>query len=48
VLRRLRVFKLIYAITALKQFRRWYAEHRYRLLQARTQFTGGNTPLDDI
>jgi flavin-dependent dehydrogenase len=47
VLRRLRVFKLIYAITALKQFRRWYAEHRYRLLQARTQFTGGNTPLDE-
>jgi flavin-dependent dehydrogenase len=47
VLRRLRVFKMIYALTALRQFRQWRAEHRYRLRQARLQFTGGNTPLDE-
>jgi flavin-dependent dehydrogenase len=46
VLRRLQAFKLIYAITALRNWRRWRAEHKYRLDQARSQFTGGNTPLD--
>jgi flavin-dependent dehydrogenase len=48
VLWRLRLFKLVYAIAGLRDFRRWRAEHRYRLAQARTQFTGGTTPLDRI
>ena len=46
VARRLRAFKLVYAITALRHFARWRSEHRYRLEQARSQFTGGTTPLD--
>jgi flavin-dependent dehydrogenase len=48
VLRRLSVFKLVYAIAGLRDWRRWRAEHKYRLAQARSQFTGGNTPLDKI
>jgi hypothetical protein len=46
VLWRLKLFKLVYGISALLEFRRWRAEHRYRLAQARAQFSGGNTPLD--
>jgi flavin-dependent dehydrogenase len=46
VLWRLRLFKLVYTMVALRDFKRWRAEHRYRLAQARTQFTGGTTPLD--
>jgi flavin-dependent dehydrogenase len=46
VVRRLRAFKLIYAIPALRHLVRWRSEHRYRLEQARLQFTGGTTPLD--
>ncbi|HWW19920.1 MAG TPA: NAD(P)/FAD-dependent oxidoreductase [Steroidobacteraceae bacterium] len=46
VLRRLRLFKLIYALGAMLDFRRWLRETRYRLGQARSQFTGGTTPLD--
>ncbi len=46
VARRLRGFKVVYAITALRHFARWRGEHRYRLEQARSQFTGGTTPLD--
>jgi len=46
VVRRLRLFKLIYAVTALRHFVRWRAEHRYRLEQAKLQFSGGTTPLD--
>ncbi|KRF02040.1 hydroxylase [Frateuria sp. Soil773] len=46
VLWRLRLFKLVYAICCLRDWRRSRAEHRYRLAQARTRFTGGNTPLD--
>ena len=48
VLRRLRLFKLVYAIVGLRDWRRWRSEHKYRLAQARSQFTGGNTPLDKI
>jgi flavin-dependent dehydrogenase len=47
VLWRLKLFKLVYAICFLRDWRRSRAEHRYRLAQARTQFTGGNTPLDE-
>ncbi|HEX4240241.1 MAG TPA: NAD(P)/FAD-dependent oxidoreductase [Steroidobacteraceae bacterium] len=46
VLHRLRGFRVVYAITALRYFLRWRSEHRYRLEQARLQFTGGTTPLD--
>ena len=35
VLRRLRVFKLVYGITVLRNLRQWWAGHRYRLAQAR-------------
>ncbi len=48
VLWRLRLFKLVYAMVALRDYKRWRSEHRYRLAQARTQFTGGTTPLDRI
>jgi flavin-dependent dehydrogenase len=48
VLRRLRLFKLVYAVAALKDFRRWRAEHKYRLAQARAKFTGGDTPFDNV
>lgn len=46
VARRLRAFKFVYALTALRHFVRWRSENRYRLEQARLQFTGGTTPLD--
>jgi flavin-dependent dehydrogenase len=46
VVRRLRAFKFVYAMTALRHFVRWRSENRYRLEQARLQFTGGTTPLD--
>jgi flavin-dependent dehydrogenase len=46
VLRRLLLFKFIYLLCALRDWRRWRAEHRYRLAQARAQFSGGTTPLD--
>ena len=48
VLWRLKLFKLVYAISAVRDFRRWRTEHKYRLAQARAQFTGGNTPLDKV
>jgi flavin-dependent dehydrogenase len=38
VLWRLRLFKFVYAMVALRDFRRWRAERRFRLAQARTQF----------
>jgi flavin-dependent dehydrogenase len=43
---RLQLFKLVYRLLCLRNFRRWRAEHNYRLAQARAQFTGGTTPLD--
>jgi flavin-dependent dehydrogenase len=46
VLRRLALFKFIYGIWAVRNWRRWRAEHRYRMAQARAEFTGGTTPLD--
>ncbi len=48
VLRLLRLFKAVYLIAGLRDWRRWLPAHRYRLAQARAQFTGGNTPLDKI
>jgi flavin-dependent dehydrogenase len=46
VLRKLRLFKLVYAVYALRDWRRARRERKYRLGQARLQFTGGTTPLD--
>ena len=48
VLRRLQLFKLVYALCGLRDWRRWRQEHRYRLAQAAAQFTGGTTPLDKV
>ena len=48
VLWRLQLFKLVYALCGLRDWRRWRAEHKYRLAQARSQFTGGTTPLDKL
>jgi flavin-dependent dehydrogenase len=48
VLWRLQLFKLVYAIAGLRDLARWRAEHKYRLEQARSQFTGGTTPLDKL
>ncbi|MDP9088156.1 MAG: tryptophan 7-halogenase [Pseudomonadota bacterium] len=47
VLWRLQLFKLVYFIAGLRDLRHWRSGHRYRLAQARSQFTGGNTPLDE-
>jgi len=46
VLWRLRLFKLVYALGCLREWRRWRAERSYRLAQARTPFRSGTTPLD--
>jgi flavin-dependent dehydrogenase len=46
VLRKLRLFKLVYAVNVLLDWRRSRVEHKYRLAQARAEFSGGNTPLD--
>jgi len=46
VLWRLQLFKLIYALLALLDWRSWRAGQHYRLAQARAQFSGGNTPQD--
>jgi flavin-dependent dehydrogenase len=48
VLWRLKLFKFVYVMRGLRDWRRWRAEHKYRLAQARAHFTGGNTPLDKI
>ena len=48
VLWRLKLFKLVYGIIGLRDWKRWRAEHKHRLAQARSQFTGGNTPLDKV
>jgi hypothetical protein len=43
---RLYLFKFIYAAYAVRHWRSFYREHRYRIAQARAQFSGGNTPVD--
>jgi flavin-dependent dehydrogenase len=48
VLLRLKLFKFVYALCGLRDWRRWRAEHKYRLAQARAQSTGGTTPLDEL
>jgi flavin-dependent dehydrogenase len=46
VLWRLKLFKLLYGILALRNWQRWRSGYRHRLAQARAHFEGGNTPLD--
>ena len=46
VLRRLQLFKAIYAMLGALNWKRWRAEKSYRRAQARSEFTGGDTPLD--
>jgi flavin-dependent dehydrogenase len=46
VMRRLHLFKLIYAIGGLLALPRFLAELRERRRQARYAFSGGNTPVD--
>jgi len=46
VLWRLRLFRVMYALLAVRHWRAWRAGHSYRLAQARAHFTGGTTPLD--
>jgi flavin-dependent dehydrogenase len=48
VLWRLQLFKLVYGALALREWGRWRAGHRYRLAQARAEFSGGTTPLDPL
>jgi flavin-dependent dehydrogenase len=43
---RLRLFRLVYALVGLRNWRDWRAGHAYRMAQARAQFSGGTTPLD--
>jgi flavin-dependent dehydrogenase len=46
VMRKLKVFKLIYAFYGLGNLRRWIAERFARRRRARVAFSGGNTPVD--
>ncbi|HSS07459.1 MAG TPA: hydroxylase, partial [Rhodanobacteraceae bacterium] len=46
VLRRLHVFKTIYAISGMLSLRRFIADLIERRRQARYAFSGGNTPVD--
>jgi flavin-dependent dehydrogenase len=43
---RLQIFRMVYGFCALRDFKNWNAERKYRLAQARAQFMGGTTPLD--
>lgn len=43
---RLQFFRVIYTFCALRDWRRWRAEDRYRHAQARATFRGGTTPVD--
>jgi flavin-dependent dehydrogenase len=43
---RIKAFQLIYLLCALRDWSSWSKERRYRRDQARLQFTGGTTPLD--
>jgi flavin-dependent dehydrogenase len=46
VLWRLHLFKLIYGLLGALNWRRWRAEKSYRRAQARSEFSGGDRPLD--
>jgi len=46
VLWRLQMFKLVYALNCVREWRRSRAARSYRLAQAQARFSGGTTPLD--
>jgi len=46
VMRKLKLFKLIYAFYGIGNLRNWIAELFARRRRARVAFTGGNTPVD--
>jgi len=46
VMRRLHLFKVIYAVGGLVNFRRFFSDLANRRRQARYSFSGGNTPVD--
>ncbi len=46
VMRRLRLFKLIYATAGIANLRNWLGERAERRRQAKVAFSGGNTPVD--
>ncbi|HSX58842.1 MAG TPA: NAD(P)/FAD-dependent oxidoreductase [Tahibacter sp.] len=46
VMRRLHLFKAIYAATGLANFKRWWDDLRERRRQSATDFSGGTTPVD--
>ena len=48
VMRRLHLFKAIYAATGLANFKRWWADLRERRRQSTSQFSGGTTPVDPL
>lgn len=48
VMRRLHLFKAIYAATGFANLRRWWSDLRERQRQSAAQFTGGNTPVDKV
>jgi flavin-dependent dehydrogenase len=48
VMRRLHLFKAIYAATGIANFKRWWADLRERRKQSASQFTGGTTPVDPL
>lgn len=43
---RLQLFRVVYGWTAVVKLRRWHTERRYRLAQAKIEFSGGTTPVD--
>ncbi|GMV28119.1 MAG: dehydrogenase/oxidoreductase [Rhodanobacteraceae bacterium] len=48
VMRRLHLFKAIYAATGFANFRRWWNDLRERRRQSASEFTGGTTPVDPL
>jgi flavin-dependent dehydrogenase len=44
---RLQLFRLIYLVCVLRDYRGWLAERRVRLEQAKRRFTGGTLPVDE-
>lgn len=46
VMRKMKLFKLVYAASGLRQLRSWLGEIGARRRQARYAFSGGNTPVD--
>ena len=46
VMRKLKLFKFVYACYGVRDLRRWLGELIERRRQAKVAFSGGNTPVD--